>query len=126
MLSEVALGQSDPGLSGTVIGMSGAGPLVIDSDIRLAESDIQLGEESKTPIPRKRDESKAPIPRKGHKRLEVRGVGLDPRRRADPGRQRRCDRRQDRPPAAVPPSISAARNGTTIWCSAAAAARAAT
>ena len=64
LLSEVAFGQSDPGLSGTVIGMSGAGPIVTDSDIRLAESDIQLGEESKTPIPKKRDESKAPIPRK--------------------------------------------------------------
>ena len=51
LLSEVELGQSDPGLSGTVIGMSGAGPIITDSDIRLAESNIQLGEESKTPIP---------------------------------------------------------------------------
>ncbi len=50
LLSEVALGQSDPGLSGTVIGMSGVSPVVTDSDIRLAESDIQLGE-SKTPVP---------------------------------------------------------------------------
>jgi hypothetical protein len=54
LLSEVALGQSDPGLSGTVIGMSGAGPIITDSDIRLAESDIQLDESAKTPIPTKK------------------------------------------------------------------------
>jgi excisionase family DNA binding protein len=50
LLSEVALGQSDPGLSGTVIGMSGAGGrLVTDSDVRLAESDLKLDESSKGP-----------------------------------------------------------------------------
>lgn len=57
LLSEATLGQSDPGLSGTVIGMSGASPIVTDSDIRLAESDIQLGEPSKTPVPRKKGDS---------------------------------------------------------------------
>jgi excisionase family DNA binding protein len=60
LLSEVALGQSDPGMSGTVIGMSGAGPIVTDSDIRLAESNIQLNEAAKTPIPiRKPGDSKS-------------------------------------------------------------------
>jgi hypothetical protein len=57
LLSEVALGHSDPGLSGTVIGMSGASPIVTDSDIRLAESDIQLGTDSKTPITKKKGDS---------------------------------------------------------------------
>ncbi len=58
LLSEVELGQSDPGLSGTVIGISEAGRPTPESDIRLAESDIQLGD-SKTPIP-----SRTPIPSK--------------------------------------------------------------
>jgi excisionase family DNA binding protein len=51
LLSEVAMGQSDPGLSGTVIGMSG-GPAATDSDIQLAGSDLKLAEDSraKTPI----------------------------------------------------------------------------
>jgi hypothetical protein len=42
LLSEVALGQSDPGLSGTVIGLNAGGRLAVDSDIRLAQSDIAL------------------------------------------------------------------------------------
>jgi hypothetical protein len=42
LLSEVALGQSDPGLSGTVIGLNAGGRLAVDSDIRLAESDLAL------------------------------------------------------------------------------------
>lgn len=42
LLSEVALGQSDPGLSGTVIGLNVGGRLAVDSDIRLAESDLAL------------------------------------------------------------------------------------
>jgi hypothetical protein len=42
LLSEVTLGQSDPGLSGTVIGLNAAGRLAVDSDIRLAESDLAL------------------------------------------------------------------------------------
>ncbi|MEN6459473.1 MAG: helix-turn-helix domain-containing protein [Thermoguttaceae bacterium] len=62
LLSEVALGQSDPGLSGTVIGFSDPNRPLTESDIRLAESDIQLGD-SKTPIPfkKKTEESKAGI-----------------------------------------------------------------
>jgi excisionase family DNA binding protein len=62
LLSEVELGQSDPGLSGTVIGINEAGRPAAESDIRLAESDIQLGE-SKTPFPvkKKTDDSKAPF-----------------------------------------------------------------
>jgi hypothetical protein len=47
LLSEVALGQSDPGASGTVIGMDAGGRAAADSDIRLADSHIKLGEESK-------------------------------------------------------------------------------
>ncbi len=50
LLSEVELGHSDPGLSGTVIGLSAGGQVVADSDIRLAGSDLQLGEESKTKL----------------------------------------------------------------------------
>ncbi len=49
LLSEVALGQSDPGLSGTVIGMSDGGRLVTDSDVRLADSDRVLDAAAKTP-----------------------------------------------------------------------------
>ena len=99
LLSEVALGQSDPGLSGTVIGMSGGRPHRPDSDIRLAESDIQLGDGVRRPrSPKKKSDSDA----KGD---QVRGVGLDPGGRSDPGGQHRGDRRQAaRRPAAVPPS----------------------
>jgi hypothetical protein len=49
LLSEVALGQSDPGLSGTVIGMNDGGRLVTDSDVRLADSDRVLDAAAKTP-----------------------------------------------------------------------------
>jgi excisionase family DNA binding protein len=49
LLSEVALGQSDPGLSGTVIGMSDGGRLVTDSDVRLADSDRLMDAAAKTP-----------------------------------------------------------------------------
>ncbi|MGA2618407.1 MAG: helix-turn-helix domain-containing protein [Thermoguttaceae bacterium] len=41
LASEIELGHSDPGLSGTVIGTS-KGKAVADSDIRLADSDIKL------------------------------------------------------------------------------------
>jgi hypothetical protein len=41
LLSEVALGGSDAGTSGTVIG--GKGKAAADSDLRLAESDVKLG-----------------------------------------------------------------------------------
>ncbi|MCD4727524.1 MAG: helix-turn-helix domain-containing protein [Pirellulales bacterium] len=49
LLSDAELGQSDPGLSGTVIGMNGGGQVVPDSDIRLAESDIEIADQSKAP-----------------------------------------------------------------------------
>lgn len=42
LLSEVELGQSDPGLSGTVIGLNAAGRLAVDSDVHLGESDLAL------------------------------------------------------------------------------------
>jgi hypothetical protein len=42
LLSEVELGHSDPGLSGTVIGLNAAARLAVDSDVRLAESDLAL------------------------------------------------------------------------------------
>ncbi len=59
LLSEVELGQSDPGLSGTVIGMNGAAQIVPDSDIRLADSDIEIADQSsKTPAT-----SKTPPPK---------------------------------------------------------------
>ena len=91
LLSEVELGQSDPGLSGTVIGMSEAGRPTPESDIRLAESDIQLGD-SKTPIPRDSDPpdpSRRPHPQEEDRRLEgpLRGVGLDLGGRPDAGGQ---------------------------------------
>lgn len=54
LLSDAELGQSDPGLSGTVIGMNGAAAQIVpDSDIRLAESDIEIADQSQaTPIPK--------------------------------------------------------------------------
>jgi excisionase family DNA binding protein len=65
LLSEVELGQSDPGTSGTVIAMNWVDRGVTDSDIRLADSDIslsessRLSESSKTPIPGKKGDSDA-------------------------------------------------------------------
>lgn len=59
LLSEVALGQSDPGLSGTVIGLNVGGRLAVDSDVNLAESDLALGmlnEESTATAARKKTE----------------------------------------------------------------------
>ena len=44
LLSEVELGQSDAGTSGTVIAMNWVDRGVTDSDIRLADSDITLSE----------------------------------------------------------------------------------
>jgi excisionase family DNA binding protein len=57
LLSEVALGQSDAGTSGTVIAMNWVDRGVTDSDIRLADSDIVLSDSSKTPIPTKPGDS---------------------------------------------------------------------
>ncbi len=48
LLSEVELGQSDPGTSGTVIAMEGLGAGVPESDIQLAGSDIKISDE---PLP---------------------------------------------------------------------------
>jgi excisionase family DNA binding protein len=79
LLSEVELGQSDPGLSGTVIGMNGGAQPTPESDIRLAESDLLLSDSqataarlgdsaaAKTPPPRKPSvdsTSKTPLPKK--------------------------------------------------------------
>jgi hypothetical protein len=62
LLSEVALGQSDPGLSGTVIGLNAGGRLAVDSDVRLAQSDLALRaltEESTATAARKKTEKDA-------------------------------------------------------------------
>ncbi len=61
LLSDAELGQSDPGLSGTVIGMNSGGQVVPDSDIRLAESDIEIADQSKAPAkkPKAGSDSKA-------------------------------------------------------------------
>jgi hypothetical protein len=62
LLSEVALGQSDPGLSGTVIGLNAGARLAVDSDIRLAQSDIALSaltEESTATAAKKKTEKDA-------------------------------------------------------------------
>jgi hypothetical protein len=61
LLSEVALGQSDPGLSGTVIGLNAGARLAVDSDVRLAESDLALNalnEESTATATAKKPEKK--------------------------------------------------------------------
>jgi excisionase family DNA binding protein len=67
LLSEVELGHSDPGLSGTVIGAEKGGKSAADSDIKLAdsavgfaESDINLGEEPK-PSAKKKDDVSAKV-----------------------------------------------------------------
>jgi excisionase family DNA binding protein len=44
LLSEVALGHSDPSASGTVIGMEPARKSMAESDIRLADSDVHLAD----------------------------------------------------------------------------------
>ena len=62
LLSEVALGQSDPGLSGTVIGLNAGARLAVDSDIRLAQSDIALSalnEESTATAAKKKSDKDA-------------------------------------------------------------------
>ncbi|MBN1396326.1 MAG: helix-turn-helix domain-containing protein [Pirellulales bacterium] len=59
LLSDVELGQSDPGLSGTVIGMNGAAQSIPDSDIHLAESDVEIADQSQTPVPKPKTGSSA-------------------------------------------------------------------
>jgi excisionase family DNA binding protein len=56
LLSEVELGQSDPGTSGTVIGM---GRPLGESDLLLAASDIKLVDEPRTPEAKAKDASKS-------------------------------------------------------------------
>ena len=122
LLSEVALGQSDPGLSGTVIGLNAGGRLAVDSDIRLAESDLAdaLNEESTATAAKKKTEEDA----KGAK-FEDSGLNLERRSYAE--RQFRCDRRQGGRRRQFRHRSRRQRKEwtTTIWCSAAAA-RAAT
>jgi excisionase family DNA binding protein len=67
LLSEVELGHSDPGLSGTVIGTE-KGKTAADSDIRLAQSDVKLagsrldlGEERKAPAGAAKDDVAAKV-----------------------------------------------------------------
>jgi hypothetical protein len=50
LLSEVELGQSDPGLSGTVIGLNAGVRLPPGSDVHLAESDLALSALSDEPM----------------------------------------------------------------------------
>jgi hypothetical protein len=60
LLSEVTLGQSDVGTSGTVIAMNGmSGSAMHESDIHLAGSsiDLQESDRTKTPLPIKKDAS---------------------------------------------------------------------
>jgi excisionase family DNA binding protein len=47
LLSEIELGESDPGSSGTVIGMESGGNAVADSDLQLADSGVRLDDEPK-------------------------------------------------------------------------------
>ena len=101
LLSEVALGQSDPGLSGTVIGLNVGGRLAADSDIHLAESDLALSalnDESTATAAKKQ-------PTQGSK-SEDSELTLDDDLTL--GEQFGRHRRQAAAPAAVRPSISAA------------------
>ncbi len=57
LLSEVALGQSDMGTSGTVIAMEAIGEGVPESDIQLAGSDIKIAESAVAASPKKSEGS---------------------------------------------------------------------
>ncbi len=57
LLSEVELGHSDPGTSGTVIAMNWGERGATDSDIQLASSDIKLAGDSKAPAAAKKGDS---------------------------------------------------------------------
>jgi excisionase family DNA binding protein len=65
LLSDVALGQSEVGTSGTVIAMDRPGPGSGQSDIRLAGSsvDIVQADTSQTPVTRKKDEVDSKVSR---------------------------------------------------------------
>ena len=54
LLSEVELGQSDTGTSGTVIAPSWGEPAAADSDLQLADSDLTLAKDSAAPAPAKK------------------------------------------------------------------------
>ncbi len=56
LLSEVALGQTEMGTSGTVIAMDGIGLGVADGDIQLVGSGIERGDKSPRPAATKKDE----------------------------------------------------------------------
>jgi excisionase family DNA binding protein len=67
LLSEVELGQSDPGMSGTVIGLNPAARMPGGGDVRMAESDLALSalnDDSVVPISTKK---KSPSDSKGSK-----------------------------------------------------------
>ena len=131
LLSEVELGQSDPGLSGTVIGISEAGRPTPESDIRLADSDIQLGDSN--PLPARRPFPASHSRQDAHRREEdrrleaLRGTGLDAgggpdARGQHPGTGRQTARRRARGKRVGAARWSAARDSkTTSWSSAAAA-----
>ena len=75
LLSEVELGQSDPGLSGTVIGLNAGARLPAANDIRMAESDLALSalnDEPMVPVAKK----KSPSDAKGAK-FEDLGLALE-------------------------------------------------
>ncbi len=61
LLSDAELGQSDTGLSGTVIGLNSGAQVVPDSDIRLAGSDADAAEEGAKPADEKK-KAKTPKP----------------------------------------------------------------
>ena len=61
LLSEVAIGQSDMGASGTVIAMDGAGQVPSESNVAIAGSDIKQRGDSAAPPARKEDEVKSKV-----------------------------------------------------------------
>jgi excisionase family DNA binding protein len=61
LLSEVELGQSDTGTSGTVIAPSWGEKAPADSDIQLADSDLTLARDSGAPITAKKDDVAAKV-----------------------------------------------------------------
>jgi len=56
LLSEVELGQSDMGASGTVIGMEGGGRGAADSDIQMVGSEIKAGDVPSAPAVKQKDD----------------------------------------------------------------------
>ncbi len=85
LLSEVALGQSDMGTSGTVIAMEALGEGGPESDIQLAGSDIKIDETEATPDAKKPDGSDSKIAN-----FETLDIGLDDNLSME-DRRRRCE-----------------------------------